>query len=512
MGSALVGGFMEGAADARKQSVMNAYYDALKKKTLSDIDLHKMQMDAYNALPEDQRNMALVGIKVDPLEQMIINALQGKSGPGAGAAPAGLSAGMPGMNPSGAAPGGMLPGMLSGPQDPVHGELADYWARYHGLPEKGMGENIFRRLIGSESAWNPQAVSPKGAVGLGQLMPGTAGELGVTNPRDPSQNLSGSAQYMSQMLAKFKDLPSAIAAYNAGPAGNLMGQEPQGLVRKVLGSQGAPAQAQPMPQPGGAGGFTLDQSKFIQGYLNKKFGYPEDEYTWRSFAGPTGIPMTGAFNKRTNQLDPKSVMPEAVKAEFVEQEQPGGAKQKIGINPYNMTPIGGGGPLMNGQPAIQQGIIPTAPPQGEKSGEAGRQQLAQTGIEALNQFKGLVFNQDGTLNNVNLMNSWANTPKTEGRRLSQLAENAIDAVIRAATGAALNQQEMKEYSRRYVPSPFDNEATIKAKVQQLDSFLNGYLEKMDPTGAQRLRTGLPGPAVSQQLKTASDFLKAKGLQ
>lgn len=69
-----------------------------------------------------------------------------------------------------------------------------------------------------ESRYRAQARSPKGAVGLMQLMPGTAADLGV-NPHDPQQNALGGAAYLRQMLQLFDgDLVRALAAYNAGPA------------------------------------------------------------------------------------------------------------------------------------------------------------------------------------------------------------------------------------------------------------------------------------------------------
>lgn len=75
---------------------------------------------------------------------------------------------------------------------------------------------LFRALVEAESSYNPTAVSPKGAYGLGQLMPDTARTLGV-DPRDPSQNLDGAARYLLAQLATFKDIDLALAAYSAGP-------------------------------------------------------------------------------------------------------------------------------------------------------------------------------------------------------------------------------------------------------------------------------------------------------
>lgn len=82
----------------------------------------------------------------------------------------------------------------------------------------GVPQDLFERQIQQESAWDPDVVNAdSGAIGLGQLMPGTARDLGV-NPHDPMQNLEGAAHYMRQMLDKFGGNPRlALAAYNAGP-------------------------------------------------------------------------------------------------------------------------------------------------------------------------------------------------------------------------------------------------------------------------------------------------------
>ncbi|WP_435171155.1 lytic transglycosylase domain-containing protein [Falsirhodobacter sp. 1013] len=78
-------------------------------------------------------------------------------------------------------------------------------------------QRVFVALVRQESGFNPRAVSPVGAQGLGQLMPATARQLGVTDAFDPHQNLNGAARYFAQQLARFKDVRLALAAYNAGP-------------------------------------------------------------------------------------------------------------------------------------------------------------------------------------------------------------------------------------------------------------------------------------------------------
>jgi soluble lytic murein transglycosylase-like protein len=81
----------------------------------------------------------------------------------------------------------------------------------------GVPANVFEALVEAESAFDPGAVSSAGAMGLTQLMPGTARSLGVANPFDPVQNLEGGARYLAEMLAQFQSVPLALAAYNAGP-------------------------------------------------------------------------------------------------------------------------------------------------------------------------------------------------------------------------------------------------------------------------------------------------------
>ena len=91
-----------------------------------------------------------------------------------------------------------------------------------------------------ESGGKQSARSKKGAIGLTQLMPSTAKELGV-NPYDPWQNLLGGARYLRQQYERFGDWSKALAAYNAGPGrvekGNIP-KETQRYVQKVLALAG----------------------------------------------------------------------------------------------------------------------------------------------------------------------------------------------------------------------------------------------------------------------------------
>jgi hypothetical protein len=106
----------------------------------------------------------------------------------------------------------------------------------------GVSSTLLRSVAQVESRMRPGAVSPKGAMGLMQLMPGTARDLGVTNAFDPGQNVMGGAKYLSQLLTRYGgDEAKALAAYNMGPGavdriigrGGTLPKSVQGYVRAV---------------------------------------------------------------------------------------------------------------------------------------------------------------------------------------------------------------------------------------------------------------------------------------
>ena len=94
----------------------------------------------------------------------------------------------------------------------LHEVVSTASATYHLDPD------LVNSVIHAESGFNARAVSPKGAGGLMQLMPGTANQLGVNNVFDPQANVTGGSRYLRELLERYNfDLVKALAAYNAGP-------------------------------------------------------------------------------------------------------------------------------------------------------------------------------------------------------------------------------------------------------------------------------------------------------
>jgi soluble lytic murein transglycosylase-like protein len=122
----------------------------------------------------------------------------------------------------------------------------------------GLDPALLHGLIQQESAFDPSSQSSAGAMGLTQLMPGTASSLGVANPLDPAESIEGGARYLSKLLGEFAgNTTDALAAYNAGPGavrqygGVPPYAETQGYVSKVLGYAEAYRRSHPTITTGG---------------------------------------------------------------------------------------------------------------------------------------------------------------------------------------------------------------------------------------------------------------------
>jgi len=154
----------------------------------------------------------------------------------------------------------------------------------------GVDPSLVRAVMRHESGFNPTAVSPKGAQGLMQLMPGTAALMGVKDSLDPEQNIAGGVGYLRRCLDRFQhNVPLAVAAYNAGPesvarCGAIPPyQETQIFVNNVMGAYAGPSQMK-NPAPGDAKAASPTPGKAAK--LSPKDAKPEDLQAEKTPAPP----------------------------------------------------------------------------------------------------------------------------------------------------------------------------------------------------------------------------------
>lgn len=213
-------------------------------------------------------------------------------------------------------------------------DLARRTAASYNLPP-----DIFLRLINTESGFNPNAVSSKGATGLTQLMPDTAKEVGVTNPNDITQNIEGGARYLRKMLDRYDgNMELALAAYNAGPSnvdkfgGVPPFAETQNYLFKMLGRQ--PTQQDQMPNTP-----VMPKESNLGGLLGM-------------FTAPTNQSGMSAFQNFAQALDPL-ILPEARMGKVIRGQA--SARQKTAQSNATARMLDG---LPNGKPyadAIRNG-------------------------------------------------------------------------------------------------------------------------------------------------------------
>lgn len=206
-------------------------------------------------------------------------------------------------------------------------------ARRYGVPE-----DLFLRVVQQESAFNPEAVSSAGAIGLTQLMPGTAADLGV-DPRDPLQNLEGGARYLAQQLDTFGDPALALAAYNAGPGrvrqygGIPPFEETQNYVNRILGGGAAPMTATMSTR--GAAMDGMQQPRGVLEFMGIQRRDPsaEGETALPFYERPRFADFIGGLAVGLNELrqEPSAAIPQIVAAGKERRQQARTANQTVAM-------------------------------------------------------------------------------------------------------------------------------------------------------------------------------------
>jgi len=172
--------------------------------------------------------------------------------------------------------------------------------------DNGLPLDFFTRLIWQESHFNPDAISPKGAQGIAQFMPGTASWRGLVNPFEPMQALREAGSYLRELRTTFRgSLGLAAAAYNAGPGrveawlagrGGLPG-ETRAYVRAVTGhaaetwASQQPPEWQPVALP--KGGNCIELAKLITAVPRAPRGAVAASPAW----GPWGVQLAGNWSE-----------------------------------------------------------------------------------------------------------------------------------------------------------------------------------------------------------------------
>jgi Transglycosylase SLT domain len=172
--------------------------------------------------------------------------------------------------------------------------------------DNGLPLDFFTRLIWQESRFNPDAISPKGAQGIAQFMPGTASWRGLANPFEPMQALREAASYLRELRTTFRgSLGLAAAAYNAGPGrveawlagrGGLPG-ETRAYVRAVTGHEAETWASQQPPEWEAAalpkGGSCIEVAKLITAAPRP----PSRALTASPAWGPWGVQLAGNWSE-----------------------------------------------------------------------------------------------------------------------------------------------------------------------------------------------------------------------
>ena len=411
-------------------------------------------------------------------------------------------------------------------------QLAREAARKAGVPE-----DLYLSLIQQESRFNPNALSPKGAIGLAQLMPDTAEELGV-DPRDIEQNLAGGARYLSQMMSRFPDLNMALAAYNAGPTRVAkLGRVPniaetQNYIKEVLGRlpDGRPANyplsASMTQRPVPPKEKPMSLLSFMQpDNSGMNFGQrlmKRDPVSGLNFLGRAGAGLdalvlqgTGIGDQiRAQGLQRAETMKQNMTADWF-AKQPNGElyaemlKMGVPVGQVYQAYVkasqgdyvvvgdalvdrktgkviyqGKGAGQSQGQIRLSDGTVITLGKLDQGQGNAmdfgGRMSLANNVINSTEE-AGLSLG-NAFLSKIPVFGNAVVSP--EFQRYDNARQIFINSVLRRESGAAIAASEFEGANKQYFPQPFDSPEVVKQKAAARQIAIDLILAASGPNASQ----------------------------
>jgi len=129
--------------------------------------------------------------------------------------------------------------------------------------------------------------------------------------------------------------------------------------------------------------------------------------------------------------------------------------------------------------------IPGGPADKLSPEASAKRELLVQGVNDIEDYKKMIFTKDGNINRDIVFHAALGTPFTEGRKARSLIMNAIEAKLRAESGAAVPEQEVVRMAQRFVPSSGDKDDTIRSKTDRLEQFLKGTLNTIDYTRSKK---------------------------
>ena len=200
----------------------------------------------------------------------------------------------------------------------------------------------------------------------------------------------------------------------------------------------------------------------------------------------TRVNDKGQRVKQTIVYDPMNPSDQRVIAEAPEQEK--APLVTVNNNPAKTDPklLGAPKDMMWVEPGnLDAGVVPIPGSNASKMSpeQAAKAQLMEGGLEAIRDVRSGLINEDGSVDRMSIASIYAGgLPFTEGRQLRVQMLDAIEGKLRAESGAAVPETEVKRIGERFMPSPFDSDELVKKRLDMLERFMSGSYKKMFPNG------------------------------